>query len=196
MIELIKYIRKHVPLIWVIIESINFFLVKLKYGKNIDIAIRKVLCKYTNEYQVKEVEVSDISFLADFFMRQPEGFDEYFKPHGFDEVSIFKTKNREYIRMFTVNNNDHIIGYFFLRFFASGKAFRGKIVDINYRGKGIAKMMGACATDIAFLSGFRLMGTISKKNIASINSSKAVNKINIIRELDDDYIYVEYLPKE
>ena len=97
--------------------------------------------------------------------------------------------------MFTVNDNGQIIGYFFLRFFATGKAFRGKIVDMNYRGRGIAKMMGACATEIAFLSGFRLMGTISKKNIASINSSKAVNNINIIKELDDGYIYVEYLSK-
>lgn len=195
MIKLVKYIRKHFPLIWVIIESINTFLVKMRYEKNIDIAVNEILYKYTNKYQFKELGISDIRFLAEFFIHQPEGFDEYFKPHGFDERSILKTKKNEYIRMFTVNDNGHIIGYFFLRFFATGKAFRGKIVDVHYRGRGIAKMMGACATEIAFLSGFRLMGTISKKNIASINSSKAVNKINIIKELDDGYIYVEYLPK-
>ena len=195
MIKFIKYIRKHFPLIWIIIEAINTFLVKIRYEKNIDIAISKVLHKYTDEYQFKELGISDIRSLADFFIHQPEGFDEYFKPHGFDEKSILKTMKREYIRMFTVNDNGQIIGYFFLRFFATGKAFRGKIVAMNYRGRGIAKMMGACATEIAFLSGFRLMGTISKKNIASINSSKAVNNINIIKELDDGYIYVEYLSK-
>lgn len=196
MIELIKYIRKHMPFIWICLEFINSLLVKIRFGKKINTSINRILAQYSKGYQLKEITDSDIQNLAVFFSRQPEGFDKYFKPHGFDEVSIRKTKNREYIKMFSVNDNNQIIGYFFIRFFANGKAFRGKIVDINYRGKGIAKMMGACATDIAFMSGFRLMGTISKNNIASIQSSKSVNKIHIIKELDDNYIYVEYLPKE
>ena len=47
-------------------------------------------------------------------------------------------------------------------------------------------------TNIAFNAGFRLFATISKANLSSIASSKAVNSIQIIEELPGDYIYVEY----
>jgi len=38
-------------------------------------------------------------------------------------------------------------------------------------------------------AGFRLFATISKANLSSIASSKAVNSIQIIEELPGDYIY-------
>lgn len=196
MITFIKYIRKHIPIIWRIIELCNRLFVKLIYGNKIDSSVKEALDKYSTEYKIKEIKISDAKALELFFKLQPNGFDEFFKPHGFDEESIKETIKNEYIRMFTVNKENKIIGYFFIRFFANGKAFRGKIVDINYRGKGIAKMMGSCVTEIVFKVGFRLMATVSKKNVASINSSRASNKICIIKELENDYIYVEYLPKE
>ena len=97
--------------------------------------------------------------------------------------------------MFGVFDKDKIIGYFFIRFFANRKAFRGKMVDVNFQGRGIAKNMGRIMTDVALGAGFRLFATISKDNLSSLASSKAVNEIRIVAELDNNYIYIEYLSK-
>lgn len=56
-------------------------------------------------------------------------------------------------------------------------------------------MMGRLTTEICQLAGFRLFATISRNNVKSISSSKAVNDICIIKELPNDYLYVEYLLK-
>ena len=57
-------------------------------------------------------------------------------------------------------------------------------------------MMGKLMTDICLLLNFRVFATISKKNVKSMASSQAVNRIRIIKELPDDYLYVEYLLKD
>ena len=94
--------------------------------------------------------------------------------------------------MFGTFDNEKIVGYFFLRFFANRTAFRGKMVDSKYQRKGIAKEMGYIMTDIAFKAGFRLYATISKFNYGSMASSEAVNEIHIIKKLPDNYMYIEY----
>ena len=105
-------------------------------------------------------------------------------------INEMKKMNRQ-----TVFDKDKIIGYFFIRFFANRKAFRGKMVDVNFQGRGIAKNMGRIMTDVALGAGFRLFATISKDNLSSLASSKAVNEIRIVAELDNNYIYIEYLSK-
>ena len=69
------------------------------------------------------------------------------------------------------------------------------MVDVNFQGRGIAKNMGRIMTDVALGAGFRLFATISKDNLSSLASSKAVNEIRIVAELDNNYIYIEYLSK-
>ena len=56
--------------------------------------------------------------------------------------------------------------------------------------------MGLVTTQICHDMGFRLFATISKKNVKSMAYSKAVNEVRVIKELADDYIYVEYLLKK
>ena len=54
--------------------------------------------------------------------------------------------------------------------------------------------MGAIMSAISYSCGLRLYATISKDNLASMNSSKAVNEIAVVEELPDNYVYIEYLP--
>jgi hypothetical protein len=89
-----------------------------------------------------------------------------------------------------------MVGYFFLRCFFLGKCFRGKIVDYRWRNQGIAKMMGRISTDIAVRLGLRIYGAISRENVTSMASSSAVNEIKIIKDLPNNYVYIEYLPKK
>ncbi len=59
---------------------------------------------------------------------------------------------------------------------------------------GINKLMGKCATDIAVNFRLPMFGTISPENIASMKSAETVNKVRIIKTLDNGDYYVEHLP--
>lgn len=69
------------------------------------------------------------------------------------------------------------------------------MVDYNFRGKGIAKMMNRVTFDIAQLIGLRVFQTISIKNISSLRSAQAENELRIIETLPNGDLYVENLPK-
>ena len=70
------------------------------------------------------------------------------------------------------------------------------MVDANYQGQGIAKNMGRILHHIAWDSNFRVFGTASTKNSKSIRSYQAINNFKIIKELDNDFIFFEYLKTE
>ena len=99
--------------------------------------------------------------------------------------------------MFCVRDSENrIIGYFFLRCFFIGKAFLGKMVDVNAQGKGIGTQMCLCAMDIAKALGLRMFETISKDNIASLRSTEKVLDVRIVEEMDNNYLYIEDLRKK
>lgn len=194
MYQLAHFIIKHFPFLWDIVEFFNEKLFLVRYGKRLR-NNHGYLEKYQGEYSIKEVALNDLSSLVAFFARQPQESFEFFQPHGFDEKSLRQLIKRKSYLMYIVEKGDDIIGYLFLRCFFMGKCYRGKMVDINWRGKGIAVLMGKVATDIASVLGIRMFGTISKANTASMLSSQASNEIRIVKELPNDYMYIEYLPK-
>lgn len=195
MVRLLVYIKHHLAFIWSWVEWGNSFLFNLLYGKKLRKAIPDVLDKIDSEYQFRWLRKEEMSQLADFFTKQSDSAYEFFKPHGFDLKSLVsKNKDKSFIMIGAFSGNE-MVGYCFLRCFFNKHVFRGKIVDIQYQGRGIAKMMGRLTTEICQLAGFRLFATISRNNVKSISSSKAVNDICIIKELPNDYLYVEYLLK-
>ncbi|MBD5215768.1 MAG: transcriptional regulator [Bacteroidales bacterium] len=190
--QLAQKIRCKIPALWHSIEYANEFLFSLRY--------------YRTLKQLNKVQISDSGFvfrllrpedsdsLCNFFSRQPKQAFEFFKPHKFDSDTLSKLlSNRAFIAVGTFDNTK-IIGYAFIRCFFTGKAFRGKIVDFQYRGKGIAKDMCLVITEISELLHLKQYGTISRKNLASMNSSKAVNYIEVVKELENDNLLIRYLP--
>lgn len=178
---------------WNLIDILNSYITILLYGKKIEFSITRVLNDYNSgNIKYRVLCKGDIWLLIDMITRQYEGFDKYFKPHDFGAKTLGRLCKNSSFLMLGAFDEDKLVGYFFIRFFANGKAFRGKMVDVDYRGKGIAKQMGIIMTEIALGAGFSLFATISKANFASIASSEAVNKITVIKELPDDYIYVQY----
>ena len=98
--------------------------------------------------------------------------------------------------MYIVREDGSISGYFFLRCFFTGKAFLGKMVDSERQGRGIGKMMCSCAMDIAMALGLRMFESISKDNLASLYSSQSVLNLRVIKEMDNNYLYIEDLSKK
>ena len=193
MIKLLLKIKHSLPFVWSIIEYFNGLYIKIFFGKRIKQNISGEIKTTEYMYEIKSLTKNDMPQLADFFARQPEECFDYFKPHKFDINSLIRLNRNGSVYMLGIYNEKSLIGYFFLRFFANKKSFRGKIVDFEHYGKGISTKMGIFTTNVALNSGFRLFETVSKNNIASLKSSKAGTPIKIIEELPNDYLYLECL---
>ena len=193
--ELAHFLQSKFPFLWAIVEWLNSELFSLRFRKQIK-DLPQLLESYHFEYSIREATENDIGLLVSFFSIQPEESFVYFKPHGFDAETMKKILRRKSYLSFIVEYDSELIGYFFLRCFFNGKCFRGKIVDFRYRGRGIAKIIGRVSMDIASKIGLRMFGTISRKNQASLHSASAANTIRVIKELPDDYLYIEFLKKE
>ncbi|MBR6081590.1 MAG: transcriptional regulator [Salinivirgaceae bacterium] len=193
--KLAHILRDKFFFVWNAVEWVNsFFFVALRKRKLLKIS--EILESFKDEYEYRETSVNDVHILAKFFAEQPVESFEFFSPHAFDETALCRViKNRAFLT-FVVLDGDKIVGYFFLRCFMNGKAFRGKFVDYRYRGKGIAKRQGYAMTKIAQALNVRVFETISPENYASLASSKAVNEVRILKTLDNGYYYIEDLPKE
>lgn len=196
MLKILQFIKNKCGFLWELITWGNGMVFSVLYGKRFERVIKDVLREeQTGELVYRKLIQKDIEQLLLFFQHQPETAFTFFKPHPFDEKNICRLlRNRSFL-MFGVFAEEEMVGYFFLRCFVNKSAFRGKIVDVGYRGRGIAKTMGKILSEICFRSKFRLFATISKDNYGSLASSKAVNEIRIIKKLPDDYLYVEYLKK-
>ena len=90
--------------------------------------------------------------------------------------------------------NNQIAGYCFNRCFFHGQGFRGRMVDINYRGKGLGTAMNKLLNEVGFGVGLRLFETVSKNNIASYRSALSASKVRVVKEMPDNVLYIEILP--
>ena len=193
--KLAHILRDRFGFLWNIVEWCNAFVFALTHGS----ALRKIpgiLEECSGQFTLRVAAPADAAPLAAFFAEQPEEAFKFFKPHAFDEKTLSKIIRNKAFLTFLVLDGEKIVGYFFLRCFVNGKSFRGRIVDYRWRNKGIAKQMGLTMNKIIAVLNVRLFGSISPDNYASLQSTKAVNDIRIIKILDNGYYYIEYLPKK
>lgn len=193
--KLAHIIKERFGFIWDFIEWLNATAFSLTHRKQLK-KLPQVLDSCSGEYQFRLAQPSDASALVTFFANQPEEAYEFFKPHDFDARAIKKVIANKAFQTIIVWHDQTIVGYFFLRCFVNGKCFRGKIVDKNWQGRGIAKQMGIVMTKVSQALGMRMFGSISPENYASLASAKASNEIKIHQTLDNGYYYIEFLPKQ
>ena len=194
--ELAHLIKDKCSFLWGAVEWGNSSLFALQYRTKLKGIPRILEGISNNTFTIRMTRESDAKKLELFFAEQPESAFEFFKPHGFDGKSLQKVLKNKAFMTFIVTEEDKIIGYFFLRSFINGKCFRGKIVDKDWQGRGIAKLMGVAMTMVAKSLGFRMFGSISPKNYASMASAKASNDIKVHKTLDNGYYYIEFLQKK
>lgn len=192
------FLRDKFPFVWDLIDIMNFFLFMLRYGRKLKAIEPEILQKYASQTGLEILRLNEVSAerLERFFAVQPEDAYTFFRPHQFDSKSLRKLQRNHAFLSYILIDSGEIVAYCFMRSFFNGKAFRGKMVDYRRRNQGIAKQMGLITSEIAQHLGLRLFGTISKANFSSIKSSEAVNTIRVIEELPNDFLYIEYLPKE
>ena len=201
-------LRDKLPWIWDIIGIINSFLFGLRYGSKMK-NVQNILSHFTKttdeagnalSYRIESLGKDNFPMLSKMFAEQPASAFDFFKPHGFDELSLNKlAKDKSFLAYIVVAEGTVqqkvCVGYFFQRSFFWGKSFRGYMTDFRWRRKGINKLMNQCATEISSLLGLHVYGTIAPENIASMKSAQAANDVKIIETLRNGDYLVEYLPK-
>lgn len=183
-------LKDKLPFIWDAIEKVNEWLFVIRYGKKVkNIA---VIC-IPEGYELVNLKEVETIRIVKFFDHQPEGAFTFFKPHGFDEKSIKRLQNnKSYLAYLLIDkSNGQIAGYCFNRCFFQGKGFRGRMVDIDYRGKGLGTAMNKILNEVGFGIGLRLFESVSKDNVASYKSALSASNVKVVKELPDNELYLE-----
>lgn len=192
---LAHFFRDKLPFIWNLIDVLNSWLFSLMFGRKLKTVEGEVLERYSKESGMRIVPMRDVptASLAAFFAAQPEDAFTYFKPHGFDEKSIRKLQGLKSFLAYILLEGDNVAGYCFIRSFFMGKGFRGRMVDVDHRGRGLGTMMNRMMNDIGFGIGLRLFETVSKDNVASYRSALSASNVRVVEEMDNNDLYLEIL---
>ena len=167
-------------------------LFSLRYGK------RMRAISFTNipeGYNIVELRNVSTERMVAFFTHQPEDAYTYFRPHAFDAKSIKRLQNnRAFLGYVLIDQaNDRIAGYCFNRCFFHGQGFRGRMVDIDYRGKGLGIAMNKILNEVGFGIGLRLFETVSKDNVTSYRSAFSASNVKVVKEMPHNELYLEIL---
>lgn len=199
--KIAHFLRDQMPWLWDLVDILNSMLFRIRYGNKLKHVeneicnkgnIKSLYCKGYDIVSIRDIETKD---LVEFFSSQPDEAFRFFKPHGFDSKSIKKLqKNRAFIGYVLKDAvNGKIAGYCFNRSFFHGKGFRGRMVDVNYRGQGLGTMMNRLLNKVGFEIGLRLFETVSKDNVASYRSAISASSFKVVEELPQNELFLEII---
>lgn len=188
------YLRDKLSWLWNLVEILNAWLFSLRYGKKLKVFS---FSESPIGYEVLPMRDMSAEKIVEFFSRQPEDAYTYFRPHKFDVKSIKRLqRNKSFLGYLLLDKeNGNIAGYCFNRCFFHGQGFRGRMVDMEYRGKGLGTAMNKLLNEVGFGIGVRLFETVSKDNVASYRSALSASKVKIVKEMPHNEIFLEILPE-
>ena len=199
--KIAHFLRDQMPWLWDLVDIVNSFLFRIRYGDKLDLVENVICskdyfkCKSSDNFYVVPIRSVNSDDLVEFFACQPTEAYRFFKPHGFDLKSIKKLQNNYAFLGYVLKDvtNNKIVGYCFNRSFFHGKGFRGRMVDVNYRGKGLGTTMNLLLNKVGFGIGLRLFETVSKDNVASYRSAISASSFRVIEELPYNELYLEII---
>ncbi len=183
-------LRDKMGWLWNFIESFNSMLFSMIFWEKLkDISFTTL----PEGYEVVPMSEVPTEKMVAFFEHQPEEAYTFFHPHGFDKKSIKKLqKNRAFLAYVLIDKqNEEVAGYCFNRCFFHGVGYRGRMVDIDYRGKGLGTAMNKILNEVGFGIGLRLFETVSKDNVASYKSALSASNVKMVKELPHNELYLE-----
>lgn len=191
------FLRDKLPFIWDLVDTLNSCLFSLRYGRKLKSIEETILQKYAQTSGMDVVRLREVSteIIVSFFADQPEEAYTFFKPHGFDSKSLKKLQRNRSFLAYILMNEGQVAAYCFVRSFFMGKGFRGRMVGIDFRGRGLGTLMNKLMNEIGFGVGLRLFETVSKDNVASYRSVLSASKVKIVEELNHNELYLEILNK-
>ena len=192
--RILIFIKHRFGFIWRLIEKVNARAFTALYGKKLQREAGEVFTRVAlPSYEFRQVEWGDLEGLRDLLQEQPGEDLDYFKPHDFDLESLKRQKRNKAFYMMGVWDGEKMVGYFFLRFFMNRKCFVGRLIDREYRGKGIGGEMNRIMYETAWNMKFRCLSTISKNNRAVMKAHSKNQAMLVLKELDNDFLLVEFV---
>lgn len=207
------FLRDKMPWLWDLVDILNSLLFTLRYGRKMR-GIPAILQAASSEYTIVPMAECNTEELVAFFAAQPEEAYTFFRPHGFDAKSLRKLqRNRSFLAYILLDSNANtntnsdsnsnendshsdrpaIVGYCFLRSFFLGKGFRGRMVGIDYRGRGLGTQMNRLLNEVGFSLGLRIFETVNKDNVASYRSALSASNVRVVEEMEGNDLYLEIL---
>lgn len=188
--KLAHLLRDKLSWLWNLIELLNSWLFSMRYGKKVKVFSFTQRPEGYSFVPLRDVPTEKI---VAFFEHQPEEAYTFFKPHGFDKKSIKRLqKNKSFLAYVLLDSeNGNIAGYCFNRCFFHGVGYRGRMVDIDYRGKGLGTAMNKLLNEVGFGIGLRLFETVAKDNVASYRSALSASHVKVVKELPGNELYLE-----
>ena len=190
--QIAHIVRDKLGWLWNFIERLNARLFSMRYGRRLrSFSFNAIPVGY------ELVPLKDVSTekMVAFFEHQPEEAFTYFRPHAFDVRSILRLQgNRAFLAYVLIDSsNEKIAGYCFNRCFFHGQGFRGRMVDVDYRGKGLGTAMNKLLNEVGFCIGLRLFETVSKDNVASYRSALSASHVKVVKEMPNNELYLEII---
>ena len=191
--QIAHILRDKLTWLWNIIDWVNGLVFSLRYGRILkDLVLKEV----PEDYRIVTIKDVGTEHMVEFLNHQPKEAFTFFKPHGFDTKSIKRLqKNGAFLGYVLIDNsNGQIAGYCFNRCFFHGVGYRGRMVDINCRGKGLGTAMNKILNEVGFGIGLRLFETVSKDNVSSYKSALSASNVKVVKEMPNNELYLEILP--
>jgi hypothetical protein len=188
------FIKHHFKFLWRIIEWGNGILFFLIFKSKTEIISQRFYKEFDlHVFSYRKLVSEDIVSLDKLIKSQNPSDLKYFHPHDLDINSLLKQLKKPAFLMMGVFLGEKIVGYFFLRFFINKKCFVGRLIDQDYRGKGIGQIMNSIMYNTAWSMGFRCLSTISFKNESVMRAHSKNPAMVVLKELQNDYLLVEFL---
>lgn len=186
-------LRDKLSWLWNLIELLNSWLFSIRYGKKVNAFS---FAQIPEGYEIVPMREVPAEKLVAFFEQQPGEAYTFFKPHEFDIKSIKRLQENKSFLAYVLKDSKYgnIAGYCFNRSFFHGVGYRGRMVDINYRGKGLGTAMNKMLNEVGFGIGLRLFETVSKENVSSYRSALSASNVKVVKELPHNELYLEILP--
>ena len=190
--QIAHIVRDKFGWLWRLIERLNAWLFSMRYGRR----LRSFsLSEIPEGYELVPFRDVPTEKMVAFFERQPKEAFMFFRPHAFDARSIQRLmKNRAFLAYVLMDaSNGKIAGYCFNRCFFHGQGFRGRMVDIDYRGRGLGTSMNKLLNEVGLGIGLRLFETVSKDNVASYRSALSASNVKVVKEMPNNELYLEII---
>lgn len=193
--RLFLFIKHKLGFVWNIIEATNNLIFRVLYNSKLVRTLPDVFYEFgQGPLHYRRLTIEDAGKLFCLINNQPPGDLNFFKPHAFDEKSIKKQLGKSSFLMMGAFDDNILVGYFFLRFFANRKCFVGRLIDQKYRGRGIGVVMNSIMYETAWRMKFRCLSTISRNNNSVMRAHSGNRNMKVLKELKNDYLLVEFIP--
>lgn len=195
LINLFYHFKTSLPFLYSRLEQVNdfffsfFFYDALK--QSFDKQIKEINSKGKISFNFLTTEhVDELSLLLNSL--EPD-LKKYFEVHEYCVDAIRKLTKLKSFFMLGAFDGTKLIGYFFLRVGINKVCFIGRMVQHEYRNKGIGYNMLKILLYAAWELDFKVYSTVSVNNKLVMKSHLRNKNIRFMRRLKDDYWLLEFV---